>query len=156
MLPHPALQGTRPKHRKSGCCASLPLPFPSPLALLGKRAGGALPATAESPAAWTGVGTAHLPLYLEAKFVPCSICWGGNGSCHRKGLHKGGAKGHYVTAISPPRKQRSQKHHQTLPGNLIPYLETTQGTVTGPNPAGKAEIRSCLHALRRNSFPFFR
>lgn len=80
------------------------------LALLGKRgAGGALPATAEPPAAWAGVGTAPLPLYLETGFVPCSLCWGGNGSCHRKGLHKEGAKRHYVTAISPLRKQRSQK-----------------------------------------------
>lgn len=97
----------------------------------------------------------HLPPYLKAKLVPCSICWGGNGFCHRKALHKEGAKGHCVTAISPLRKQSSQKHHQTLPGNLIPYSESRQKTVTGPNPAGKARIRllTCLEG-KKTPFPF--
>lgn len=109
------------------------------LVLLGKRsAGGALPATAGPPDVWAGVGTATIP-----RGQVCSLqhLLGRNGCCHRKGLHKEGAKRHYITAISHLRRQRSQKHHQTLPGSLIPYSETAQKTVTGPSPAGKAGVR---------------
>lgn len=76
-------------------------------------------------------------------FLAASV-WEGNGSCHRKGLHKKGERGHYVAASSPARKQRSQEHHQTLPGNLIPYSETGQEMVAGPNPAGKVQDEKLL------------
>lgn len=74
----PALGDTGLKQRLPH--PSFPSPFPSPRAFAGgggdRGAGGALPAVAEPPAVGAGVGASHLRLFLEAGFVPHSICLG--------------------------------------------------------------------------------